>query len=116
MVIEDNPYGNLRFEGEPLPDLIELGENVIYLGTFSKVLAPGLRVGYVVANPDIINHLCFTKEGVDLHSNTLTQRAVLEFLKEGLLPGHIQNLCSVYRERRNAMVQTIEKHLGMRWR
>ena len=112
MVIEDNPYGNLRFEGEPLPDLTELGNNVIYLGTFSKVLAPGLRVGYVVANSDIIEHLCKTKEGVDLHSNTLTQRAVLEFLKEGLLPGHIQSLCSVYRERRNAMVQAIEKHLG----
>jgi len=112
LVIEDNPYGNLRFEGEAIPDLIELGENVIYLGTFSKVLAPGLRVGYVVANPDILNHLCQTKEGVDLHSNNLTQRAVLEFLDEGLLPEHIQTLCTVYRERRNAMVQAIEKYIG----
>lgn len=112
LVIEDNPYGNLRFEGEAIPDLIELGENVIYLGTFSKILAPGLRVGYVVANPDILNHLCKTKEGVDLHSNSLTQRAVLEFLKEGLLPEHILKLCTLYRERRNAMVQAIDKHLG----
>jgi len=112
LVIEDNPYGNLRFEGEAIPDLIELGDNVIYLGTFSKILAPGLRVGYVVANPDILNHLCKTKEGVDLHSNSLTQRAVLEFLKEGLLPEHILKLCTLYRERRNAMVRAIDKYLG----
>ncbi|TGE36250.1 PLP-dependent aminotransferase family protein [Desulfosporosinus fructosivorans] len=112
LVVEDNPYGELRFEGEKSPNLIELGDNVIYLGTFSKVLSPGLRVGYVVADPDIINHLCQTKEGVDLHSNNLTQRAVLEFLKEGLLPGHIQNLRTVYKERRNAMVRAVEKYLG----
>ena len=112
LVIEDNPYGDLRFEGEKSPNLLELGDNVIYLGTFSKVLSPGLRVGYVVAKPDIINHLCQTKEGVDLHSNNLTQRAVLEFLNEGLLPGHIQNLCTVYKERRNTMVRSIEEYLG----
>jgi len=112
LVVEDNPYGELQFEGEKFPNLIELAENVIYLGTFSKVLSPGLRVGYVVAEPDIIHHLCQTKEGVDLHSNNLTQRAVLEFLNEGLLPAHILNLRTVYKERRNAMVQAIEKHLG----
>lgn len=112
LVVEDNPYGELRFEGEGFPNLIELGDNVIYLGTFSKVLSPGLRVGYVVAEPDIINHLCLTKEGVDLHSNNLTQRAVLEFLNEGLLPGHILNLRTVYKERRMAMVKAIEKYLG----
>ena len=112
LVVEDNPYGELRFEGERYPNLIELGDNVIYLGTFSKVLSPGLRVGYVVANSDIINHLCQTKEGVDLHSNNLTQRAVLEFLNEGLLPGHILKLRAVYGERRKAMVQAIEKHFG----
>ena len=112
LVVEDNPYGALRFEGEGFPNLIELGDKVIYSGTFSKVLSPGLRVGYVVADSDIINHLCQTKEGVDLHSNNLTQRAVLEFLKEDLLPGHILNLRTVYKERRRAMVQAIEKHLG----
>jgi len=112
LVVEDNPYGELQFEGEKFPNLIELAENVIYLGTFSKVLSPGLRVGYVVAEPDIIHHLCQTKEGVDLHSNNLTQRAILEFLNEGLLPAHILNLRTVYKERRNAMVQAIEKHLG----
>ena len=112
LVVEDNPYGELRFEGEGYPDLIELGGNVIYLGTFSKVLAPGLRVGYVVADTDIINHLCLTKEGVDLHSNNLTQRAVFEFLQEGLLPAHIQKLRALYKERRGAMVEAIQKHLG----
>jgi len=112
LVVEDNPYGELQFEGERIPSLLELGDDVIYLGTFSKVLSPGLRVGYVIAHPDIINHLCQTKEGVDLHSNNLTQRAVLEFLEEGLLPGHILKLRTVYKERRNAMVQAIQKYLG----
>lgn len=112
LVVEDNPYGELRFEGEGYPDLIDLGENVIYLGTFSKVLAPGLRVGYVVADTDINDHLCLTKEGVDLHSNNLTQRAVFEFLKEGLLPAHIQKLRALYKERRGAMVEAIENYLG----
>ncbi|WP_407310324.1 PLP-dependent aminotransferase family protein [Desulfosporosinus sp. SB140] len=112
LIVEDNPYGELRFEGEKLPNLLDLGENVIYLGTFSKVLAPGLRVGYVVAEADIVDHLCQTKEGVDLHSNNLTQRAVIEFLNEGLLPGHIETLRKVYKERRQAMVEAIENYLG----
>lgn len=112
LIVEDNPYGELRYEGEALPNLVELGDNVVYLGTFSKVLAPGLRVGYVIADTDIINHLCQTKEGVDLHSNNLTQRAVLEFLNEGLLSNHILKLRSVYQERRKSMVQAIEKYLG----
>jgi len=112
LVVEDNPYGELRYEGERFPNLTELGDHVIYLGTFSKVLSPGLRVGYVVANEDIILHLCQTKEGVDLHSNNLTQRAVFEFLQEGLLPSHILKLRTVYKERRMAMVQALEKHLG----
>lgn len=112
LVVEDNPYGELRFEGEALPNLLDLADHVIYLGTFSKVLAPGLRVGYVVANPDITNHLCQTKEGVDLHSNNLTQRAVLEFLNAGLLPKHIEKLRTVYGERRDAMVRAIQTYLG----
>ncbi|MDQ7097047.1 PLP-dependent aminotransferase family protein [Desulfosporosinus sp. PR] len=112
LIVEDNPYGELRFEGEKLPNLLDLGENVIYLGTFSKVLAPGLRVGYIVAEEDIVDHLCQTKEGVDLHSNNLTQRAVVEFLQEGLLPGHIETLRKVYKERRQAMVEAIERYLG----
>ena len=112
LVVEDNPYGELRFEGDRFPNLIELADNVIYLGTFSKVLSPGLRVGYVVANPEIINHLCQTKEGVDLHSNNLTQRAILEFLKGGLLPGHILKLRAVYKERRMVMVRAIGKYFG----
>ncbi|MGE4274148.1 MAG: PLP-dependent aminotransferase family protein [Desulfitobacterium sp.] len=112
LLIEDNPYGELRYEGEPLPHLAELGENVVYLGTFSKVLAPGLRVGYVLAGEDIIMHLEQTKEGVDLHSNNLTQRAVYEYLKQDLLPDHILKLREVYDVRRKAMVEAIHTYLG----
>lgn len=114
LLIEDNPYGELRYEGEPLPHLTELGENVVYLGTFSKVLAPGLRIGYVLADEDIIVHLEQTKEGVDLHSNNLAQRAVYEYLKKGLLPEHIQTLRQVYNVRRQAMVEAIQTYLGDR--
>ena len=112
LLVEDNPYGELRFEGDPLPNLADLGENVVYLGTFSKVLAPGLRVGYVLGDEDIIAHLEQTKEGVDLHSNNLTQRAVYEYLSQGYLPEHIQRLQEVYGVRRKAMVDAIHTHLG----
>lgn len=112
LIVEDNPYGELRYEGEALPNLLELSKNVIYLGTFSKVLSPGLRVGYVIAEEDIARHLQATKEGVDLHSNNLTQRAVYEFLRQGLLPAHIQKLREVYGARRQAMVHSLEHWLG----
>jgi 2-aminoadipate transaminase len=114
LLVEDNPYGELRYEGEALPHLSELGENVIYLGTFSKVLAPGLRVGYVLAPGEVIAHLEQTKEGVDLHSNNLTQRAVYQYLSQGHLPGHIQRLRDVYGIRRKAMVEAIQTYLGDR--
>lgn len=114
LIIEDNPYGELRYEGEAVPHLAELGEHVIYLGTFSKVLAPGLRIGYVLADQEIIRHLEQTKEGVDLHSNNLTQRAVYEYLKEDLLPDHIAKLRQVYNVRRKAMVEAIQIYLGDR--
>ncbi|WP_019850830.1 PLP-dependent aminotransferase family protein [Desulfitobacterium sp. PCE1] len=114
LLIEDNPYGELRYEGEAIPHLAELGENVIYLGTFSKVLAPGLRIGYVLADEDIIMHLEQTKEGVDLHSNNLTQRAIYEYLKKDLLPDHILKLRKVYNDRRQAMVESIHTYLGDR--
>lgn len=112
LLVEDNPYGELRYEGDPLPNLAELAGNVVYLGTFSKVLAPGLRVGYVLGDEDIIAHLEQTKEGVDLHSNNLTQRAVFEYLKQGYLPEHIQKLRAVYGVRRKAMVDAIRTYLG----
>lgn len=114
LLIEDNPYGDLRYEGDPIPHLAELGENVVYLGTFSKVLAPGLRIGYVLGDEDIIMHLEQTKEGVDLHSNNLAQRAVYEYLKKDLLPEHIQTLREVYNVRRQAMVEAIQTYLGDR--
>jgi 2-aminoadipate transaminase len=112
LIIEDNPYGELRYEGEALPHLSDLGENVLYLGTFSKVLAPGLRVGYVLADKDIITHIERTKEGVDLHSNNLTQRAVYEYLRQDYLPEHITRLREVYGVRRKAMVDAINTYLG----
>lgn len=112
LLVEDNPYGELRYEGDSLPNLVELADNVVYLGTFSKVLAPGLRVGYVLGDEEVIAHLEKTKEGVDLHSNNLTQRAVFEYLKQGYLPEHIHKLREVYGVRRKAMVDAIQTYLG----
>jgi len=110
-IVEDNPYGELRFEGEPQPNLLDLSENVIYLGTFSKVLAPGLRVGYIIGDPKVIEFVTRVKEAVDLHSNNLTQRAVYQYLQRNLLPSHIAKLRTIYKSRRDAMVQALHRYL-----
>ena len=119
-IVEDDPYAELRFEGEQLPSLLALEAeqqegpayqgNVIYLGTFSKVLAPGLRIGWVIAPSEVINKLAQSKQGVDLHTASLTQMIAYELLKDGFLDEHIHLIRNVYRERRNAMLAAMAEH------
>lgn len=112
LILEDNPYGELRYEGEDLPNLIDLYENVIYLGSFSKVLSPGLRVGYLIAEKGIVANIERAKEGVDLFSNSLAQRAVYKYITGRNIVEHIRGLRKAYSERRNVMLQAFQTYLG----
>lgn len=128
-VVEDDPYGQLRFEGEHLPALVVLdgcgrrnGDfcyrgNIIYLSTFSKILAPGLRLGWVVAPPEVIRKLVQAKQGADLHTATFNQVLAHEVARGGFLDEHVHLIRRVYRERRDAMLAAMERNFppGARW-
>lgn len=118
-MVEDDPYGLLRFEGESIPHVIELDAryrngkgtydgNVIYLSTFSKILAPGLRLAWVVAPADVIRKLVQAKQGADLHTPTFNQMIAYEVLKDGTIDRHLEVIQDVYYERRNIMLETLE--------
>ena len=119
-LLEDDPYHELRYEGEPLRSLFELdaclpagsrgGNNVIQVGTFSKVLAPGLRVGWVVAAEEVVDKLTQAKQAADLHTSTFTQHLIHELVRDGLLERQIPMLRQAYRERRDAMLAALEKY------
>lgn len=112
-IIEDDPYGELRYAGEPQPGLLALssqyGGTVIRLGTFSKVLAPSLRLGYLAAPRSIIDKLVQTKQATDLHTPTLTQMAVYEIVKDGFLDQHLPTVREIYRKQGRCMLEAIEK-------
>jgi len=112
-VIEDDPYGELRYAGEPQPGLLALGEecgaNVIRLGSFSKVLAPGLRLGYICASRPIIDKLVQAKQATDLHTATLTQMAVHEVVKDGYLDSHLPTVRELYRSQCGIMLDALER-------
>ena len=111
MIVEDNPYGQIRFDGDPLPSLYELDQGegwVIYVSTFSKILAPGMRVGWVAAPPPILRKLNLGKQSEDLCSGTLNQRFVLEYLRRYDWRDHVARVNKLYRERRDTMLQALE--------
>ncbi len=117
-LIEDDPYGELRFEGEDLPPIVVLHrENVIYLSTFSKILAPGIRLGWVVAPENIVRKLVLAKQGTDLHTSTLIQMITHDIVKRGILKAHTKEIKRVYGERRHLMTTSMEKHFpeGVTW-
>lgn len=110
-VVEDNPYGELRFDGEILPSIKSFDTKglVIYLGTFSKTFCPGLRLGWVVASPEILSKYIVVKQGADLQTSTIAQREVSKYLEMFDIEKHIENLIKVYRKRRDLMLETMEK-------
>jgi 2-aminoadipate transaminase len=117
-LIEDDPYGQLRYEGKHITPLFALdGQDVIYLSTFSKILSPGLRLGWIIAPPDIIHRLVQAKQGTDLHTSTLIQMVVYEVAHGGFLDRQVRTIRSVYHERRDAMLSAMKKHFpaGVRW-
>ncbi len=112
LVVEDSPYGLLRFSGEPLPPLYQLdgGDFVIYVGTFSKILSPGIRLGWAVAPPPVMEKIVLGKQASDLCSSTLTQHFVREYFGEGRWREYIADLVEIYRGRRDTMVEALREH------
>ena len=111
ILVEDNPYGDLRFMGDDLPSMKSfLPDDTIVLGSFSKVVTPGLRLGWICAGRDIMEKMIVAKQSSDLHSNYLSQRAVYQYLIDNDLDEHILNIRAVYKRQRNLMVSMIEKH------
>ncbi len=129
-IVEDDPYGPVRFEGEHLPSLVEIDAElrcggrpddfvggVLYLSTFSKTLAPGLRIAWIVAPEAVIARLVQMKQGADLHTSPLNQMVAYEVARDGFLDRHVQRIRALYSERRNAMLAALERHFpaGVRW-
>jgi 2-aminoadipate transaminase len=119
LVVEDNPYGLLRFGGEPLPPLYQLdgGDFVLYIGTFSKILSPGIRLGWAVAPPPVMEKIVLGKQAADLCTSTLTQYFVREYFAEGRWREYVENLTGIYRRRRDAMVAALAEFFpeGATW-
>ncbi len=120
-IVEDDPYGQLRYEGEHLTPLVVLDRenlrrddgysigNVLYLSTFSKTLSPGLRLGWIVAPPDVITKLVQLRQGADLHTSTFGQMVAYEVARDGFLDEHIKLIRRVYGERRDVMLEALEE-------
>jgi 2-aminoadipate transaminase len=112
LVVEDNPYGLLRFGGEPLPPLYQLdgGDYVIYIGTFSKILSPGIRLGWAVAPPPVMEKIVLGKQASDLCTSTLTQYFVHEYFEEGNWLEYVRSVAEIYRGRRDTMLAALREH------
>ena len=111
-LVEDNPYGDLWFDAPPPPPLAAAaGDGAIYLGSFSKVLAPGLRLGYVVAPPALYPKLLQAKQAADLHTPGFNQRVVHEVIRNGFLDTHVPTIRARYKAQRDAMRAALDKHL-----
>jgi 2-aminoadipate transaminase len=118
LIVEDNAYRRLSFEEEPLASIKTLDpDNVIYLGTFSKILSPGLRVGWVVAPRPIREKLIFAKQAADLCSSSLTQRVVAAYFAETDIKAHLKRLSGIYIKRRDKMLAACEEYFprGVKW-
>jgi 2-aminoadipate transaminase len=112
LLVEDNPYGLLRYEGEPQESLYSLdgGDYVLYLGTFSKILSPGIRLGWMCAPPPVMAKVVLGKQASDLCTSTLSQYFVHEYFGEGRWREYVDSLCDVYRERRDAMLDALTSY------
>jgi 2-aminoadipate transaminase len=118
VVVEDNPYGMLRFEGEPLSTLAALEQEeegvtdrVVYLGTFSKIFAPGVRLGWVHAQPGILHKINIGKQGADLCSSNLSQMMLSSYFQNADWRAYVKRLTTIYKERRDAMLDSLAEFM-----
>ncbi|MDK2914791.1 MAG: 2-aminoadipate transaminase, partial [Thermococcaceae archaeon] len=119
LIVEDNPYSELRYSGEPIPPIKHFDDEgrVIYLGTFSKIFAPGFRLGWVSAHPHFIRKMEIAKQAVDLCANPFGQVIAWKYVEDGHLDRHIPRVIEFYKPRRDAMLEALEEYMpeGVRW-
>jgi len=111
MVLEDDPYCDLRYSGDPLPPIktFDKSGHVILLSSFSKILSPGMRLGVAHGTPEIIRKMTICKQCTDTHTTLLTQAVAAQFLNEGLLPGHLKSILPGYAEKLNTMLDAMDE-------
>ena len=111
VVAEDDPYRDLRYEGTPLHSIKYYDRNgwVMFLGSFSKIISPGLRVGFIAGDPGIIRKCTVGKQSTDVHSANLNQAIVDQYLRRDLLPGHIRSICDGYKSKMQLMLKSLEE-------
>lgn len=112
VIVEDNPYGELRFEGEVIPSIksMDMDGRVVYLGTFSKTFSPGLRIGWVMASPLLLNKYIMVKQGADLQTSSISQMELSCYLDDYNIDTHIEKIKKLYRQRRDLMLKSMEEH------
>lgn len=121
LIVEDSPYREIRFLGETIPSIYQLEQGmenrgiVINLKTFSKILAPGTRIGWVIAREDIIQKMVVAKQAMDLCTSVLTQKMIAEFMATGKLRTTIERTCGIYRDKRNFMLDKLEAYMPKRF-
>ncbi|TFG91890.1 MAG: PLP-dependent aminotransferase family protein [Candidatus Atribacteria bacterium] len=111
-IVEDNPYEKLRFEGDPIPSIYSLEKNdsVISLGTFSKILCPGLRIAWILGNKEVIRKMAILKQATDLCTSILSQLIAYEYCQMGKIEENIKSNVKIYTRKRDAMISALEKH------
>ena len=118
LIVEDSPYRELRYEGEPIPTMYSLDpDRVIHLGSFSKIFVPGFRLGWAIAHPDILDKIYVCKQSLDLCPPIFDQYVAAEFLKSGRLDANLKKSIELYRSKRDLLLSQLEEHMpeGITW-
>ena len=118
VIVEDSPYRELRYEGEPLPTMYSIApDHVIHLGSFSKIMAPGFRLGWIFAHPELLDKIYVCKQSLDLCPPVFDQYVAAEFLSSGLLDKNLEKSIGLYKGKRDLMLSMLEEHMpsSVKW-